>query len=72
MVTIIYNMTLSQKIKIFRQANNLTQEQFAKLSKIHSTIISKIENGKQKLGGEILKKLLEVGAISKDDLIQNL
>lgn len=65
-------MTLSQKIKIFRHKKKLTQQAVAKILKIDSTTLSKIETGKLKPGGKTLKKFCNFGIITKNDILKNL
>jgi transcriptional regulator with XRE-family HTH domain len=52
-------MTLSERIKLFRAKNNLSQEKFAKLCKLDRAYINNIEN-KRVVPGKMAKMKIEL------------
>jgi len=63
---------LGMRIKRERKVRKLTQKQLGKIVGLHHTAISRIETGKQKLGGKNLLKFLENGIIDSKVFFQYL
>ncbi len=61
--------TASSKLKAWRTGRSLTQAQLADMLAVRQATISRIENGEQELSLSLGRRLVELGAITADDLI---
>lgn len=62
---------LGQKIKEFREKNNLTQEEFSELIDCNVNFLSRVETGKNNFFVHNIVKILNTFNISFDDLMNN-
>lgn len=61
--------TASSKLKAWRADKKLTQAQLADMLAVRQATISRLENGEQELSLSLGRRLVELGAITADDLI---
>jgi len=63
------NKIIGQKIQNYRKANNLNQDDLARMLNIKRPTLSKIESGERKLTASEIKEIAEVFNISTDELL---
>lgn len=63
-------MIIGDKIKRYREENNLTQEELAKELNINQSHLSNLESGKKAAGRIILKRLIEATGYKEEYWIQ--
>lgn len=61
--------TTSSKLKAWRTGRSLTQSQVADMLDVRQATISRLENGEQELSLSLGRRMVEIGAITADDLI---
>lgn len=65
----LINMKFSEKVKALRKANGLSQNELAEKIHIHSTHLSKMENGHLSPSIDIVQRLMKVFSVSADQLL---
>lgn len=63
------NITTGKKIRAYRKAYKLTQEQLAEMIEIDTTNLSKIENDSREIGLMTAKKFCAIFNVTIEDLI---
>lgn len=61
--------TASSKLRAWRTGKSLTQAQVADMLAVRQATISRLENGEQELSLSLGRRLVELGALTAEDLL---